>query len=61
MENLELEKRNKQLAKAKEIIKMFSEFANNEIEFDPEYPKVHTDLWNELCERAERFLGEVEH
>ena len=51
---------NKQLAKAKEIIKKFSEFVNNEVEFDPEHPQEHTDLWNELCEQAERFISEVE-
>lgn len=45
-----------QLIKAKEIIKKFSEFVNNEIEYDPEHPQEHTDLWNELCEQAERFL-----
>ena len=50
-----------QLTKAKEIIKKFSEFVNNEVEFDPEHPQEHTDLWNELCEKAEEFLNsEVE-
>ena len=50
-----------QLTKAKEIIKKFSEFVNNEVEFDPEHPQEHTDLWNELCEKAEQFLNsEVE-
>jgi hypothetical protein len=50
-----------QLTKAKEIIKKFSEFVNNGIEYDPEHPQEHTDLWNELCEQAEQFLnGEVE-
>ena len=50
-----------QLANAKEIIKKFSEFVNNEVEFDPEHPQEHTDLWNELCEKAEEFLNsEVE-
>ena len=48
-----------QLAKAKEIIKKFSEFVNNEVEFDPEHPQEHTDLWNELCEEAEQFLNEA--
>lgn len=48
------------LNKAKEIIKKFSEFANNEVEYDPEHPQEHTDLWNELCEEAEQFLSEVE-
>lgn len=51
----------KQLTKAKEIIKKFVEFVNNEVEFDPEHPQEHTDLWNELCEKAEQFLNsEVE-
>ena len=49
-----------QLTKAKEIIKKFSEFVNNEIEYDPEYPQEHTDLWNGLCEQAEQFLKEIE-
>ena len=48
------------LTKAKEIIKKFSEFVNNEVEFDPEHPQEHTDLWNELCEEAEQFIREVE-
>ena len=56
-ENVEMKK---QLTKAKEIIKKFSEFVNNEVEFDPEHPQEHTDLWNELCEKAERFISEVE-
>lgn len=51
--------KNQQLAKAKEIIKKFSEFANNTIEFDPEHPQEHTDLWDELCEKAEQFLNEA--
>ena len=46
--------------KAKEIIKKFSEFVNNEVEFDSEHPQEHTDLWNELCEQAEQFLRENE-
>lgn len=54
-ENAEMKK---QLIKAKEIIKKFSEFVNNEVEFDPEHPQEHTDLWNELCEEAEQFLKE---
>ena len=45
-----------QLTKAKEIIKKFSEFVNNDVEYDPEHPQEHTDLWNELCEEAEQFL-----
>jgi Mg2+ and Co2+ transporter CorA len=53
--------KNQQLTKAKEIIKKFLEFVNNEVEFDPEHPQEHTDLWNELCEKAEQFLNsEVE-
>ena len=57
-ENVEMKK---QLIKAKEIIKKFLEFVNNEVEFDPEHPQEHTDLWNELCEKAEEFLNsEVE-
>ena len=56
-ENVEMKK---QLTKAKEIIKKFSEFVNNEVEFDPEHPQEHTDLWNELCEKAEQFISKVE-
>ena len=52
-------KAQKQLTKAKEIIKKFLGFANNTIEFDPEHPQEHTDLWNELCEKAEQFLNEA--
>lgn len=53
--------KNLQLTRAKEIIKKFSEFVNDEVEFDPEHPQEHTDLWNELCEKAEEFLNsEVE-
>ena len=47
-----------QLTKAKEIIKKFLEFVNNEVEFDSEHPQEHTDLWNGLCEQAERFIKE---
>ncbi len=47
-----------QLTKAKEIIKKFLEFVNNEVEFEPEHPQEHTDLWNELCEKAEQFIKE---
>ena len=47
----------KQLTKAKEIIEKFSEFVNNDVEFDQEHPQEHTDLWNELCEKAEEFLN----
>ena len=54
------EYKNPQLAKAKENIKKFSKFVNNEVEFDPEHPQEHTDLWNELCEKAEQFLKESE-
>lgn len=46
--------------KAKEIVKKFLEFVNNEVEFDSEHPQEHTDLWNELCEKAEQFISEVE-
>ena len=53
-------KADKQLAKAKEIIKKFSEFANNEVEYDHEHPQEHTELWNKLCELAEQFLKEDE-
>ena len=49
-----------QLANAREIIKKFSEFANNEIEYDPEHPQEHTDLWNKLCAEAEQFLKDSE-
>ena len=52
-------KAQKQLTKAKEIIKKFLGFANNTIEFDPEHPQEHTDLWDELCEKAEQFLNEA--
>lgn len=62
-ENAELSERlrktQEQLTKAKEIIKKFSEFVNNEVEFDPTYPQEYTDLWIELCEKAEQFLSEV--
>lgn len=58
-ENVELKKRDEQLAKAKEIIKKFSEFVNDEVELDPEHPQEYTDLWIELCEKAEQFLNEV--
>ena len=51
---------NPELTKAKEIIKKFLEFVNNEVEFDPEHSQEHTDLWNELCEKAEQFISEVE-
>ena len=61
-ENAELKRQveNAELTKAKEIIKKFLEFVNNEVEFDPEHPQEHTDLWNELCEKAERFISENE-
>ena len=49
-----------QLTKAKEIIKKFSEFVNNEVEYDPEHPQEHTDLWNDLCEEAEQFIKDSE-
>ena len=51
----------KHLTKAKEIIRKFSEFVNNKVEYDLEHPQEQTDLWNELCEKAEEFLNsEVE-
>ena len=50
----ELEKENAEL---KELIKKFSEFVNNDVEYDPEHPQEHTDLWNKLCEEAEQFLN----
>ena len=49
-----------QLTKAKKIIKKFSEFVNNDVEYDPEHPQEYTDLWNELCEQAEQFLKDSE-
>ena len=52
--------KNPQLTKAKEIIKKFSEFVNNDVEYDPEHPQEHTDLWNKLCKEAEQFLSKVE-
>ena len=55
-----MNKQRTQLLKAKEFIKKFSEFVNNEVEFDSEHPQEHTDLWNELCEKAEQFLKELE-
>lgn len=56
-----LKKRDEQLAKAKEIIKRFSEFVNNEVEINMEHPLGYTYLWNELCEKAEQFLSELEN
>lgn len=53
-ENAELKEA---LIKAKEVIKKFSEFINNETEFDPGRPQEYTDLWNELCEKAEQFMN----
>jgi len=47
-----------QLTKLKGIVKRFLEFVNNEVEYDPENPEVHTKMWNELCEEAEQFLKE---
>lgn len=47
-----------QLIEAKELIGKFSDFANLEVEYDPEHPQEHTDLWNELCKKAEAFLKE---
>lgn len=60
-ENVELKKRDEQLPKAKEIIKRFSEFVNGEVELDPKHPQEYTDLWLELCEKAEQFLSELEN
>ncbi len=56
--NNKLVSKGQQLTKAKEIIKKFSEFVYNGIEYDPEHPQEHTDLWNKLCEEAEQFLKE---
>ena len=53
----ELEKENAEL---RELVKKVFWFVNNTIEFDPEHPQEHTNLWNELCEKAEQFLKEVE-
>ena len=53
-------KANERLTKAKELIKKFLRFVNNEVVFDPEHPQEHTDLWNELCEQAGQFINEVE-
>lgn len=49
-----------QLSKAKELVKKVFWFVNNTIEFDPEHPQEHTNLWNELCEKAEEFMSELE-
>ena len=51
---------NNKLAKAKEIVKKFSEFVNNDAEYGPEHPQEHTDKWNKLCEQVEQFLSEAE-
>lgn len=50
----------KYLDKAKELSKRFLEFANYDIDYDPEHPQEYTDLWNELCEQTKQFLSEVE-
>lgn len=55
-ENIEMKNN---LTKAKEIIKKFSEFVNNENEYDPERPQEYTDLWNKLCEETEQFLKDI--
>ena len=55
-----MDKQRTQLLKAKELIKKFLRFVNNEVAFDPEHPQEHTDLWNELCEQAGQFINEVE-
>ena len=49
-----------QLTKLKGIVKRFLEFVNNEVEYDPENPEIHTKMWNELCEEAEQFLKDSE-
>ena len=54
------EKYVEQLTKAKEVIKKFSEFVNDEVELDPTHPQEYTDLWVELCEKAEQFISELE-
>ena len=51
--------KNQQLTKSKKIIKKFSEFVNNVVEFDPTHPQEYTDLWIELCEKAEQLLNEA--
>ena len=53
-ENAELKEA---LIKAKEVIKKFLELINNKTEFDSEHPQEHTDLWNELCEKAKQFMN----
>ena len=59
--NKQIAELKKKLTKAKEIIKKFSEFVNDDVEFDPTHPQEYTDLWIELCEKAEQFLNsEVE-
>lgn len=55
-----LKKQDEQLAKAKEIIKKFLEFVNNEVELDPEHPQGLIELWDEFCIKAELFLSELE-
>jgi hypothetical protein len=54
-------RKSSQLTKATEIIKKFSEFVNNKVEYAPEHLQEHTDLWNELCEQAEQFLKEEQN
>ena len=49
-----------QLTIAKNVIKKFYDFVNNDIEYDPENPEVHTKMWNELCKEAEQFLSSSE-
>ena len=61
LQHEELQMYIEQLTKATDIIKKFSEFVNNEVEYDPEHPQEHTVLWNELCKEAEQFINsEVE-
>lgn len=53
----------RKLAKAKELIKKFSEFINDEAKFDleyPEYSQEHADMWKELCEEVDQFIKENE-
>ena len=49
---------NIKLFKAKEIIKKFYDFVNNDIEYDSENPEVHTKMWNTLCAEVENFIKE---
>ena len=42
--------------KARKLLKEFLDFANLEIEYDPENPQEHTKMWNELCKKVEQFF-----